>query len=352
MKKHIQNLSSQKQYQDFVTHYTKQNYSIFDLYHQLILERFAVGDPAVYFANDRQKRSEMKYQKHLGKKKDFQMGVWLILDKLKEVYHLPKQLDLLHLRTVRNRNLIDKEEQEQLYHANIAIAGLSVGSNVAMAFVRFGIGNRFKIADMDTVDPHNLNRAQYFLKDIGTKKTELIANQMLRVDPYLEIECWNAGLDEERLSDFVQNTNIIIDCFDNFKIKLALRHIAKQFKKPVLSGFDIANGCLVIVERYDTEPVLNSRYYLNGFDENVLSKPVTRPEDKTNAFINIIGREYHSPQMLESVLDVGTNLTGYPQLITATQLFSAAMTKVASDVLLGKQSKSMRSFINLEQILR
>lgn len=63
-----------------------------------------------------------------------------------------------------------KDIYEKLISSKAAIAGLGgLGSNVAIALARAGIGKLF-LVDFDTVDITNLNRQQYFTDDIGKKK--------------------------------------------------------------------------------------------------------------------------------------------------------------------------------------
>src|SRR5262249_17989212 len=66
---------------------------------------------------------------------------------------------LFELRTNRNRNLVTRSEQAVLRRARVAVAGLSVGSNIVSALVRHGIGNSFRLADHDELATSNLNRA-------------------------------------------------------------------------------------------------------------------------------------------------------------------------------------------------
>ncbi len=329
------------------------DYYFFDLYKAMWIEKFLVENAGIYFLPEleRNAKAEEAYTTAINKGTDKELGNWIALPSKKEVYHLLDQEEFLKLRTARNRNLVTEEEQLKLYDKKIVLAGLSVGSNILLSFIRYGIGNQYLIADMDTVATHNINRAQYFLRDHGKEKLDVVTDQALSIDPYLAIEGWNVALTTDNIEHFIQEADLIVDAFDDFKTKIALRAAAKKYKKPVLSGFDIHRGAMVIVERYDTEPDLDIDFYLNGFSVEEISKPVQKPEDKTNLFINIIGREYHDERMLESVLSVGKKLTSYPQLIVATSIASAEWTIAASDLLLGKNTGSFRKYINVGELM-
>jgi tRNA A37 threonylcarbamoyladenosine dehydratase len=82
------------------------------------------------------------------------------------------------VRTSRNRNLINEEEQSRLYNASVLIAGMSVGSNVVEALVSQGIGGKFILADMDIVEPSNLNRIRSPLHHVGLHKVDAISRKV------------------------------------------------------------------------------------------------------------------------------------------------------------------------------
>jgi molybdopterin/thiamine biosynthesis adenylyltransferase len=153
------------------------------------------------------------------------------------------------------------------------------------------------------------------------------------------------------VSEFVQQADIIVDAFDNFPLKLLLREEAKRQGVPVVSGFDIEKGVLLIVERYDLEPELDSNLFLNHHQPHELLQPPATPEAKTQLFIDIIGPEYHSPRMLNSVKSVGQTLTGYPQLIVATLLAASLFTATIEDILLERTKGSFRRYYSVNQAL-
>ena len=54
---------------------------------------------------------------------------------------------------------------EKLKRASVGIAGAGgLGSNIALSLSRIGVAN-IKIVDFDIVEPSNLNRQQYYIKD-------------------------------------------------------------------------------------------------------------------------------------------------------------------------------------------
>ena len=118
--------------------------------------------------------------------------------------------------------------------------------------------------------------------------------------------------------------------------------MAAEHRIPVISGFDVEYGFLLIVERYDLHPSQDDSLLLNDVAIGDIGKFT-----KTDLFINLIGKELHSEVMLKSVKEVGKSLSGYPQLMIATQLAAAVMTRYASKILLGEEVKSFRRYFSL-----
>lgn len=344
---------SNKNFQEYKKFLSKHgSYKIFDFYKELYVQYKLVKDPKLYFApKDIKEKNVQEIKSHLNPNLSYSYGTWVVGED-KKIYHLLTKYDYLDLRTIRNRDLITWEEQKSLYNKKILFVGLSVGSHVLLNFIRTGIGKEFTIVDADAIELHNLNRTNFFLDDLGVKKVDVVKKQISMIDPYIKVKTFDRYLDEKMIPNVVKGTDLIVDSFDNFPVKLMLRKIARKLNIPVLSGFDISKGAMVIVERYDKDPRLGLELYLNGYSEKDIHEAGNKGViNKTNLFINIIGRKYHDKKMLDSVLRVGRDLTGYPQLSIATSLTSSLWTAAATDILLNRQSQSLRKYINLDEVL-
>ena len=76
-----------------------------------------------------------------------------------------------------------REIQGILARSGAAVAGLGgLGSNIAFSLARTGIGY-LHLIDFDRVDITNLNRQQYFIHQIGMKKTEALKENLLQINP-------------------------------------------------------------------------------------------------------------------------------------------------------------------------
>ena len=140
------------------------------------------------------------------------------------------------------------ETQEKLSSGRVAIAGLGgLGSNVAFALARIGVGH-LHLIDFDRVDLTNLNRQQYFLKHVGRNKTDALKEQLLEINPYLEIITDCVRVTEENLIFLFQEEDIICEAFDDPDAKAMLTcGILEHFpdKKLVsasgLAGYESSN---------------------------------------------------------------------------------------------------------------
>ena len=107
-----------------------------------------------------------------------------------------------------------KENQDKLMRAKVAVAGLGgLGSNIAVQLARVGIG-QLHLIDFDTVDLSNLNRQHYFIRHLGMNKTDALAQQLLQINPYLQIETDCIKLTEKNIAALLKDDDYICEAFD------------------------------------------------------------------------------------------------------------------------------------------
>lgn len=122
----------------------------------------------------------------------------------------------------------------------IGIMGLGgLGSVVAVALARIGVGTLL-LADYDVVEPSNLNRQQYFVDQVGMRKTEAMRENLARVNPYLKVETFDDELTETNIPLVFQNVDVLVECFDGARMKAtALRTALTQLSA---TGYVGASG--------------------------------------------------------------------------------------------------------------
>lgn len=115
-----------------------------------------------------------------------------------------------------------KELQKKFSSATVAVCGLGgLGSNIAIALARAGVG-KLTLIDFDRVDITNLHRQQYKAVQIGKYKAEALAENLLEIAPYLEVQAVTARITEENYMDLLQDADVICEAFDNAEVKAML----------------------------------------------------------------------------------------------------------------------------------
>ena len=112
--------------------------------------------------------------------------------------------------------------QRKFSSAAVAVCGLGgLGSNIAISLARAGIGKLILI-DFDRVDITNLHRQQYKADQIGKFKSEALAENLIDIAPYLDVQAVIARITEENLSELLQNADVICEAFDDAEAKAML----------------------------------------------------------------------------------------------------------------------------------
>lgn len=242
-------------------------------------------------------------------------GNWVFFPWSNELIHiLPEKLHHQVL-TARNKNLVTNQEQEKFYNTNISIAGLSVGQSAALTIATSGGAKNMSLADFDTLEGTNLNRIKGTISDIGLHKTNIVAKQIYSINPFSKLRLFHEGLTDQNIDKFLEGTKLIVDEIDNFHFKAVLRVKAQERKLPLISAFDTADGIVLDVERYDLK--IGQKPFFGKLTEKefqtlVNSEP--HPSEIAKFVIKTMGSEVIPDQFKASILKVGSELAGVPQL--------------------------------------
>ena len=122
--------------------------------------------------------------------------------------NLPDPATLVSREEIRAA-LLDRHTaatQDKLDAARVAICGCGgLGSTIAVALTRIGVGH-LHLIDFDRVDMTNLNRQQYFLKDLGQYKTEALRSNLRQINPF--------KVTDENVPTLFEHEDIICEAFD------------------------------------------------------------------------------------------------------------------------------------------
>lgn len=263
---------------------------------------------------------------------------------------LPEDL-YFHLRTARNRNLITEKEQINYRNTKVGIAGLSVGSSAISSIVLSGGPKSLKIADFDHIEISNLNRIRARLSDVGENKTYVTAREVWNVDPYADLHLYPDGVSRENLKDFITGDprlDIMIDQMDNIELKIMTRFVSRENKIPVIMVTDNGDSIILDVERFDLEP---NREIFHGLIGDIDLEKTKDLDFKKwlELATKIIGPEYLTEKMQDSVLEIGKTISAVPQLGPTASIAGASIAFAIRRISNGGDLPSGRYTMGLEE---
>ena len=124
----------------------------------------------------------------------------------------------------------------------VGIAGAGgLGSNVAVSLARAGVG-RLIIADFDKIEPSNLNRQQYFVKQIGRRKVEALRENLKKINPFSEYIVHDVKVIRANTGRLFGAADILIEAFDKAGQKGMLINtwLSLYPKKPIIAASGLA----------------------------------------------------------------------------------------------------------------
>ncbi|MFA6908705.1 MAG: ThiF family adenylyltransferase [Patescibacteria group bacterium] len=214
----------------------------------------------------------------------------------------------------RNWFFVDEKIQKKIHETKIGFIGCGLGSNIAILATRMGFSN-FTLCDGDKVEISNLNRQNFFIKDVNNNKAESLAKYIRQINPRAKIRVVRQFINYATISK-IEDADILINTanFSNEYFKIT-RHFIRK-KKIVLLPLNIGFGSVVLVFKR-----INSTF--KKMEKNV--KNDLEMYDfllKNLNGIDLLG-QYKLPKLLKKIVNVGFD----PQLGVASNL-SASLTLV------------------------
>lgn len=130
-----------------------------------------------------------------------------------------------------------KETQEKLKKATVFIAGAGgLGSPVSIYLAVAGIGS-LRICDFDSPDWSNLNRQILHNHNrIGTNKAVSAKQTLEELNPDIKVTAFTDKIVGENIDSLVGDSDIIVDCMDNFPTRYILNECAIKKGVPLVFG--------------------------------------------------------------------------------------------------------------------
>jgi molybdopterin-synthase adenylyltransferase len=130
-----------------------------------------------------------------------------------------------------------EQTQKRLKASKVFISGAGgLGSPVSFTLAVAGIGV-IRICDFDSPELSNLNRQ--FLHDdsrIGMNKAESARRTLARLNPHIRIEAIPERIDEASVDRLVGDSDLILDCMDNYPTRFILNGSAIRKGIPLVHG--------------------------------------------------------------------------------------------------------------------
>lgn len=129
------------------------------------------------------------------------------------------------------------EGQQRLCDAKILIVGLGgLGSPAALYLAASGVG-QLTLCDDDKVDLSNLQRQiAHRTSSIGLSKVSSAQTSIHEINPEVVCVCVPLRPNQEQLDKLVADSDVVLDCSDNFSTRYTINRLCLKHRKPLVSG--------------------------------------------------------------------------------------------------------------------
>jgi sulfur carrier protein ThiS adenylyltransferase len=121
-----------------------------------------------------------------------------------------------------------RDLRAELGRKRVGIVGCGgLGSNAAWMLVRSGIGT-LVLADHDLVEEANLDRQFFFRDQVGMPKTEALSINLIRIDPRVRLELFQAHVGERNFAEIFPGIDLLIEAVDSAHDKAMLVAVCSE----------------------------------------------------------------------------------------------------------------------------
>ena len=210
---------------------------------------------------------------------------------------------------------IGYDGQEKITHSHVLVIGAGgLGSPASFYLASCGFG-KITLADNDQVELTNLQRQILHTTDrIGMNKAESGKKTLEQINPTIDIVALTERLDETCLPDLIETADIVLDCTDNFRTRLAINRVCMALKKPLVSGAVVGfDGQLSVYDpRLDYSPC-----YACLFSEDQPFKDIKAAQIGVFAPLAGIIGSMQAAEALKIAAGIGSSLVGWLLLLDA-----------------------------------
>ena len=278
-------------------------------------------------------------------------GFWIYYPWLNKVVHILKEEEFIEVRTNRNQHKITKRELAVLRTKKIGLIGLSVGQSITFTLILERCCGEIRIADFDDIQLSNLNRIKTGLHNIGVSKTIQAAREIAEFDPFIKISCFNDGINENNIDDFLTGNGIIdilVEECDSIDIKILARIKAKALGIPVV--METNDRGMIDIERYDLDKNYPLLHGLLGDVSYENLKGIT-PETALPFFMKFFSFDSVSDRGKVTLVELGQTVSTWPQLASSVMLGAGLVADTVRRILLNELNISGRFYVDTQNII-
>lgn len=136
---------------------------------------------------------------------------------------------------------IDIEGQEKINNMSLAFIGMGgLGCSASIFSTLSGFG-KIKIIDFDFIETSNLQRQILFdEKDLSKNKATTSVEKLSQLNPFVELIGLEEKIDVGNVKNLLAESEIILDCSDNFETRKIVNRYCVKYKKILISGSSLA----------------------------------------------------------------------------------------------------------------
>lgn len=328
---------------------------VIDNYGEQYAELLLSKNAHLYRANHKIQTASISkmLDEHYGDKKPWELGTWVYYPWSGDLVHVLSQADFEELRTIRNRDLITREEQSKLADFSSACFGMSVGSAGALALAISGISRRIRLVDGAVISGSNLNRILTGVSSVGMGKADVIGRQIYEMNPYSAVDYFDK-VTKDNIGDILGGSDpvdVAIDEIDDIEMKIRIRLEARKRRIPVVMATELGDTIMLDIERYDKEPGRELFHGLIPGAEKIAETPPENHREWTKHAVSIIDPFNMPIKMQKSLLKIGSTIVTHPQLGSTVMATGGALAFAVKNIALDQPIESGRYVISLEKEL-
>ena len=207
------------------------------------------------------------------------------------------------------------EGQRKLLAAHALVIGAGgLGSPVALYLGSAGVG-RITIVDHDVVELTNLQRQiVHDLSRLGAPKAESARRSIAALNPDVQVRALVQRADAALLDEWVAQTDVVLDCSDNFATRQAINAACVAHARPLVAGAAIGFDAQISV--YDTR-IADAPCYACVFPpEATVEETACATMGVFAPLVGIVG-SMQAAEALKLLAGIGESLAGRLQMLDA-----------------------------------